>query len=293
MDNFAHLPHFYLPEKWDSSLRKILEEGGKIMLIGGVDSGKTTLARYLLWELLRKREREIAFLDTDVGQSILGPPSTLGMGIFDKFPQDWEKILPWKMWFVGTVSPSGFLLEVITGSKKMLEEVESSGIRDVIIDTCGMVSGWEGVRLKFFQIKWLTPDHIILLERGEELKELKDLIKVMGGSFYHLQVGPWVKERKREERRNYRKLKFKQYFQGSEEVSIEISQVAILNSCVPWQENLLLGLSEKKGFSLGLGLFKKREKNRITFLTPLKNLERIKIIQAGTLRINPKTGEEE
>jgi len=49
-----------------------------VALIGGLDSGKTTLAKELLKTAI-SRGRSGAFVDADVGQKTVGPPTTIGL----------------------------------------------------------------------------------------------------------------------------------------------------------------------------------------------------------------------
>ena len=62
------------PDKPYASLReRVVGESGVVMLIGGPDTGKTTLAKDLLRDALA-RARKVAFIDADVGTSTARPP---------------------------------------------------------------------------------------------------------------------------------------------------------------------------------------------------------------------------
>ena len=58
------------------------------VLVGGLDAGKTTLARQLLARAL-ERGRRPALVDADVGQKAVGPPTTVGLKLI-RTPEDLE-----------------------------------------------------------------------------------------------------------------------------------------------------------------------------------------------------------
>ena len=59
-----------------------------VLLIGGMDTGKTTLSRELLAAALAAG-RPAALLDADVGQKTVGPPATISLKIV-RGPEDLE-----------------------------------------------------------------------------------------------------------------------------------------------------------------------------------------------------------
>jgi len=92
-----------VPPQWT----RLAEEawGGTVMVLGASDTGKSTLARYLSEELSRRGNR-VAYLDLDLGQGTLGPPTTLAvsmvrMGLSPDFPQRGANAL----YFVGSNTP--------------------------------------------------------------------------------------------------------------------------------------------------------------------------------------------
>ncbi len=68
-----------LPE-WERAAEAVLARPGVVMLLGASDSGKTTLGR-ILAEKLTAAGRTVGLVDGDVGQSSIGPPTTVGLAI--------------------------------------------------------------------------------------------------------------------------------------------------------------------------------------------------------------------
>ena len=76
-----------VPPAWENLRFSAI--GGTVVVVGATDAGKTTLARYFYHRLGAYHER-IAFVDGDVGQATLGPPTTMTLALGeqgdDSFP---------------------------------------------------------------------------------------------------------------------------------------------------------------------------------------------------------------
>ena len=62
----------------EALIQRAVADKSTVALIGGLDSGKTTLARSMALAALAAG-RHPAFLDADLGQKSVGPPTTIGM----------------------------------------------------------------------------------------------------------------------------------------------------------------------------------------------------------------------
>ena len=136
------------PELWERLVPKIQEIKGTVMVIGAPDSGKTTLTRFLVRELFNRGEA-VAYIDGDMGQSILGPPTTQGMAVFDSTFADLEKARPRGVYFIGSTSPRRHGLETVVGLKRLLERSQVDRDRIAILDTTGYVTGEDALELKY------------------------------------------------------------------------------------------------------------------------------------------------
>ena len=96
-----------LPRKeWFNVLDVLEKEKELAILIWATDTGKSTLAKFLIFNLCQVGLK-VALVDVDIGQSFLGPPSTIGFSIFKSDP-DWEVVLsPPEIFFVGSTTPEG------------------------------------------------------------------------------------------------------------------------------------------------------------------------------------------
>src|SRR2546423_12709494 len=98
----------------EALVERISSSAGTVMLIGGLDSGKSTLARALLGAALGSGRRS-AYLDADLGQKCVGPPGTIGLRLLmsaDDLGRG-RLIRADALSFVGATSPQGHLLPVV------------------------------------------------------------------------------------------------------------------------------------------------------------------------------------
>ena len=103
---------------------------GTLLLLGAADTGKTTLMDALVQRLARSRP--VALVDADVGQSHIGPPTTVGWSVRDRegspAAPGWEKITPegeratGGLAFVGDVTPVGHLLQLTAALALCVEQ---------------------------------------------------------------------------------------------------------------------------------------------------------------------------
>ena len=63
-------------EGYEVVVERIASSSGVVMLIGGLDTGKTTLGRTIAAAGLAAG-RQVAYLDADVGQKAVGPPTAV------------------------------------------------------------------------------------------------------------------------------------------------------------------------------------------------------------------------
>ena len=73
------------PKEWYAPLDVLEKEKGIAILLGATDTGKSTLAKFLIFNLCQ-RGLMVALVDADIGQSFLVPPATIGFAVFKSDP---------------------------------------------------------------------------------------------------------------------------------------------------------------------------------------------------------------
>jgi len=287
------------PKEWYDLLDVLKEEKGIAILLGATDTGKSTLAQFLIFNLCQ-RGLKVALVDADIGQSFLGPPTTIGLSVFKSDP-DWQLVLsPPEIFFVGSITPEGNFPIHLKGVKRMVDKAPSYGAEVILVDTTGFVSGEGGKELKRKKIDLLSPRLILALQKSDELEPILEYYKENAlPRILRLPLSEQVRPRSMEERRIYRTDKFQEYFKHSvvQELAVEGFQMEgeVLDpngETLPldWGlriNGLLIGLKDGNDETLALGLIKNyfEEKKILRVSTPLREIERAQTIQLSSLKV--------
>ena len=124
-----------------------------VLFLGGLDAGKSTLARATAAFALRVGRR-VAYIDADVAQKTVGPPATVGM----KHIREPDDLIPERMseadalGFVGSISPQDHLVPLVGALGRLRDRARNEGAELLIVDTGGEVSGIRGQLLKYYKV---------------------------------------------------------------------------------------------------------------------------------------------
>jgi len=287
------------PKEWFEFLDLLEEEKGIAILLGATDTGKSTLAKFLISHLC-KRGLKVGLVDADIGQSFLGPPATIGLSVFKSHP-DWEVILsPPEIFFVGSTTPEGHFPIHLKGVKRMVDRVSSYGPEVILVDTTGFVLGEAGKELKRRKIELISPRFILALQKDDELEPILEQYKENPlYKIYRLPLSEQVRSKSLEERRANRTNKFRDYFKYSviQELAMEGVQIEgeVLDPDgaplpLDWalrMNSLLIGMKDGNDDTLALGLIKNysEEEKMLRVFTPLQEIQRVKTVQLSSLRL--------
>ena len=230
-----------------------------VVLIGGLDTGKSTLSRALLSAAI-EAGRPAAFIDADVGQKTVGPPATITLKHVRSAADLEPDVLAEEhaLWFVGSTSPEGHLLQVVTGVESVYRIAKDSGADFVVVDSSGLVSGVHGQILKYHKVELLRPDLVVGLQRGEELLPLLGVIqRFFATEVVPLGVHPGVVPTTVEQRAENRERAMARYFSGGLH-RFRVKPTVFMPALPPLfdlaqLDHLLVGLSDGAGGYLGLG----------------------------------------
>jgi len=261
-----------------------------VLLIGGLDTGKTTLARALL-EAALEAGRPSALLDADVGQKSVGPPATVSLKLY-RGPGDLEAADADRadaISFVGSTSPEGHLLPVVTGAATLYGRARESGVDFVVVDTSGLVSGVYGQILKYHKVEMLRPDLVVGLQRGEELLPLLGVIqRFFATEVVPLGVHPGVVPTSVDQRAENRERAMARYF-GDELHRFRVKPTVFMPALPPLFDlaslhRLLVGLSDGAGETTGLGYLEHApDEGVLRLISPVA--EGPKALRLGSVRL--------
>jgi polynucleotide 5'-hydroxyl-kinase GRC3/NOL9 len=314
----------HVPPEWEAAAGEIFERRRRtILVIGGSAVGKSSFCRYLAGALLA-RQAEVAFVDADIGQSNLGPPTAVTLGYLTS-PVNFSAVLPAAYYFVGSTGPMGRFLPLIIGTAHLAGEAHSAF---VIIDTTGLVHE-SGRVLKNYKIEAVRPDIIVILERRNELAAIRMANR-------HVPIISIEPSRKAHGKDDYEKIEvrrrsFARHFAGAAllEFPLEplIFQRTLLFTGKPielegalhaertaegtvivgapvappadskllpsgFERNLLCGIADSSGRCLGLGIIERIDfaGRTIALTTPVEH-DKVRIVQFGDVYVTPDGGE--
>ncbi|MEJ5328976.1 MAG: Clp1/GlmU family protein [Desulfobaccales bacterium] len=213
---FPFLASLDLPPGWVEAGDRFVASGGTAMILGGTDSGKSTLSRYLVYRAYAAGE-PVGLMDLDLGQSHVGPPAALGLAAFPPHVPGDDPLFPEELYFIGQTSPVAAVLEVVVGARVLADAAAARGLTRLVVNTSGLVSGGAAVRLKRGQVELLRPALLLALARGEELAPL---VRAVGEAapLLRLAVSPRAMGKSPEMRRAYREERFRDYFRAAREL---------------------------------------------------------------------------
>jgi polynucleotide 5'-hydroxyl-kinase GRC3/NOL9 len=246
-------------DPYDEVVERALARRGVILLVGGLDSGKTTLASRIARTAI-EGGLQVGFLDADIGQSTVGPPATVGLrlcrSVEDLDPPSLAEAD--HLAFVGATSPQGHLLPLVVGTRLLLDRAREHGADLVVTDTTGLVSGVYGQLLKFHKIAVLQPELVIGLERGEELQPLLGVVRrFFAAEVMTVRIHPDVVPTSVEQRATNREESMRRYFQ--EPLQRFRVKPTVFVPALPALfdlavlDHLVVGLSDGKGSCIGVG----------------------------------------
>ena len=216
MTNSHHANH-----DWERIAQRVVRAQGVVLVIGRTDVGKSTFCRFLVDQGVAKGLK-VGFVDADIGQSQIGPPTTIGLKLF---PQA-STMHPDDLYFVGSMSPESHLLQCVTGTYLMVDAALNAGAEFVVIDTTGYVEGAAAVALKRHKIELIQPDYIICIHRTSELNPIvAGIVGLSHIKVHHLSPHKGVTSKSSESRRKYRESRFQQYFANSVKETVSFDQI--------------------------------------------------------------------
>ena len=194
------------------------------IVLGTVDSGKTSFCTYLINRLLHGKRR-VAILDGDLGQSDIGPPCTLAYAFVTKPVTDLFDLKEKDAFFVGATSPSGQTEKVVEGLTSLKKKILSSEPDVILIDTDGWVEGEDATNYKIQLTGKLQPDIIFWIQQKDELAPILGAF----GECKNVLVDspPVIGQRNREKRRNLRELGYVKYLRNSKVQSLPLNWTKI------------------------------------------------------------------
>lgn len=246
-------------------LRSQLDRHNVIMILGGLDTGKTFLATEVVNFLVSLGET-VGVVDCDLGQTSIGPPGTLGYGSTCEHISYLSEIELERMIFIGWYSPHGFETICASGCHKLVECAKRN-VAKVVIDTTGFRNTDTDTQILNFKktkIELVKPDCILYISELDN-DSLSDWLqgycqqrRDMG--LIKLGIPPQVKAKSLVQRRKHHRISMEQFFSGSRYVTLPVHSLRVRSPCsntvkaTQIEQNKFVGLLNHRDECIGLGI---------------------------------------
>jgi polynucleotide 5'-hydroxyl-kinase GRC3/NOL9 len=252
------------PDSW-KAVAEAANHGHTLIVIGETDTGKSALCRYVAKYAVEQR-LYVGYVDADIGQSEIGPPTTLGLKIlrdsFDEFASP-----PDALYFVGATSPSYAVADVVVGVRRLADFAQTRGVDLVIVDTTGFVSGPIAYQLKTQKIETLRPALVAAVDASTASTTLNPILTRFEDQtdvqIIRLARDPAVQTKSPNVRRNYRNECFNRYFSDLEQVVVSLDDVIVFGDVVCHSEvsaemlyDTAVGIVNERGFTDAVGILR-------------------------------------
>lgn len=214
--------HNTIPDEWLKVVQEISElEKSIVMFMGSSDSGKTSLAT-LGANTFLSMKRACVYVDLDVGQSSICPPTTIGCAYLKNPLPDISYIKAENMEAVGYTSPTPVMARHIESSQKLYNSLTSNYVfQNLVIDVDGWISGEGAIYHKKELIKVFKPTHLLVI--GDTNSELEDFCKEFSTDVRRLPPPTIVRKRSPEARKKLREIMYERFLRKSVVRTIPIS----------------------------------------------------------------------
>lgn len=275
----------------DDVYSRLLSDPGVVLLLGEIDTGKTTFAAELV-QRATAAGITAGLVDADIGQSVVGPPTTVGLKLCNGM-QDFTRVTlrdADALSFVGSISPRGYMLALVTGVAKLTAAAKEAGCALVVIDTTGFVSGIAGQTLKFFKMDLVRPNYVVAFERGGELELVVGIAERFSpAQIIEVSVAPEVVTRSVDERASFREEQFAAYF-GEALSRWRVKPTVFMPTPPPdfdlrLLDSLVVGMEDGKGMCSGIGVLEYDEgADILRMISPIT--EGVRGLRLGSIRID-------
>lgn len=215
-----------LPAGWGPALEPAARTP-LTLVIGPPEAGKTTFVAALA-SALAGRGLRVGVVDADLGQSEIGPPTTVGLGRVAGPLGRLGDAAPVALHFVGVTSPAANLPGALVAVHRMVARAAVEGFERVVVDTSGLVGGELGRTLKQAKIDLLRPGLVVSLARERECDAiLAPYLRAGSPAVVALPALAAPRRRSAEDRRRFRERALAAYLAGARPLRIDLRRAAL------------------------------------------------------------------
>jgi polynucleotide 5'-hydroxyl-kinase GRC3/NOL9 len=269
-----------IPASWRLAAAALNEmREGKVIILGPTDVGKSTLCVYLANKLY-ECGRNLRIIDADIGQTDLGPPTTIGRAVLTQSIASLQDLNPDRRLFIGHISPDTVKRKLINGIQSLSPKSEKSL---TIINTDGWITDVDAIAYKMDLVAEVNPDLILGLAFANELQPILAAVHT-----HSMKIDPAkaVLERSSIDRRSIRTDGYRRFLEGAVTSRIGLGNVQLsfphhLGPSVLTRNrlrNLIVGILDGAGYLIQIGILIdiEREELRI-YSRPVEGFRKIEV----------------
>ena len=246
-----------IPPSWRDAAEALRHSRGLAVILGDVDSGKSTLCTYLANTCLG-HGGQTSIIDGDVGQADIGPPTTTSSSTVTKHIINLQELRPERSYFIGDTSPSSTPDKLVQSITHLRDKI-STGSGIIILNTDGWVREDEAVEHKRQLLDSLRPDLVLALSLDHELDHILEL---QNRPTLPLEASSFALTRTREERKKAREEGYRRFLKNPKHMDLRLNTIKLRMFNAPQQQRLdqitpyrgtITGLLDENGELLSIG----------------------------------------
>lgn len=270
-------------------IEDLVRRRGVVLLLGAADTGKTTFAGQLLAAAIAAGKRA-AFVDADIGESTVGPPTCVGLKWVNDLADLDDLAHADRLQFVGSIKTAGLVLQQVVATAALVDQARDR-VDLVVVDTSDDVSGVTGQTLKYHKTELTRPEAIVAFQRGAEMGPIVGMLRrFFGSDVEEASISPSIRSATPHERSADRA----KHFAAELNPPLQAWRVrpTVFAPTLPAGldparlDAMLVGLQDGEGSTLGLGVLQEEE----GILRVLTNHgEGMRGLRLGSMRIDLDT----
>ncbi len=227
INNIHEMKSRTIPKTWDNLIHKIIKNKlKKLIVLGEMDTGKSFFITYMANKLIQLKKR-VGIIDSDLGQSDIGPPGTIGYTKLEKPIMFLNNAKLADLEFVGSHSPGMHMLTTIINFNRIIKKsIQDCDI--TLVNTSGWILGDGGRLVSKAKMSLLNPDIIVLMQREDECEHLVKTI-YPSSKIVKLHVSKKASETSKSDREQLRNFSSQNYFNNSKLISLSFDQIETEN----------------------------------------------------------------
>lgn len=279
-----------IPTGWREASQVIQQSPGSTVILGDVDSGKSSLCTFLANECVG-HGLKVAVIDGDIGQADIGPPTTISASTLDSCIFSLQDLTSYTSLFMGDTSPSSVSDKLLHGLVRLRSDtIDRSDV--LLVNTDGWVQGDEALRYKAKLLEELHPDLVLGITSDGELGPLLELQR---SATLKLARSRHARTRSREERKKAREYGYRRFLRNATRVQLRLGEARLrrFNSQqrqlrLDRDEDLrgvLAGLLDEEERLISIGRVERIANGLLTLTTAFG--ERPAIVELGAVVLSP------